>query len=96
MEIGGASTLPETAIPIEEIVARIQALRATHSYEAAQHRKPSRTATAEEPVTERIRNRIRELATPQPETEPEPVPPALPPALCSSATSPAPPVVLHR
>ena len=49
--------------PVDGIVARIMALRAAHSVEATPQRAV-RAATAEEPVTARIRSRARPLPEP--------------------------------
>jgi hypothetical protein len=62
---------PETDAlpPVHALVARIKALKAEHTIDAAPERSATRRrATAEASVTTRIRQRLQDIATPQPET----------------------------
>ena len=63
--------------PVDGIVARIMALRAAHTVESAPQRAV-RAATAEEPVTARIRSRAKPL--PEPDAPADLEAPALLPA----------------
>ena len=59
--------------PVDGIVARIMALRAAHTVEAAPQRT-ARMATAEEPVTARIRSRATPLPVPDARAGPRALP----------------------
>jgi hypothetical protein len=64
----GAQSLP----PAHETAERIKALKAAHSIEPAPQRHSARSlATAEEPVTTRIRQRMGTLPIPAPTVEPD-------------------------
>jgi hypothetical protein len=80
LKAGLSGATPERVtepVPVTELAERIKALRATHTLESAPQRSLARTsATAEEPVTARIRRRRGEPLSPQPAdaTEPTAVP----------------------
>jgi hypothetical protein len=64
--------------PAHDLAERIKALKAAHTIEAAPPRLTARSAaTAEEPVTARLRHRVQERPTLEPEAEP--IIPASPP-----------------
>ena len=107
LKAGLSQATPEPhAPPVAELAERIQALRAAHTVEAAPERTaPRRAASAEEPVTSRIRRRIEPVSAAEPvEAEPttaatviplakatENEPPALPVAISPSTSMPAAP-----
>ena len=84
----GADPLP----PVAETAERIKALKSAHTIEPAPERTKARSAaTAEEPVTARIRRQAEAIPAPEPVSEPEaPASPAEPtPPAASVAAVPA-------
>jgi hypothetical protein len=69
--LSASESTPETDAlpPVHVLVARIKALKAAHTLDAAPERSATRrSATAEASVTTRIRQRLQNISTPQEET----------------------------
>ncbi len=95
------ATPPATGaeISVSELADRIKALRAGHTIEAAPERRtPRSAATAEEPVTARIRRRSEAMPAALPPVEPEPAATPVEAPIAAVATparpaEPMPPVI---
>ena len=70
--LSGKAPEPGTEPPsVSELAARIKALKAAHNIEAAPERVRQKQASAEEPVTARIRRRTKTLPVSEPAIQPD-------------------------